>query len=253
MIYAVSDIHGCFKTFQKLLEKVNFDETKDTLYILGDIVDRGPLIWETYEWVKERINKNVFMIQGNHEDMLITDVFFEKGKTLRDKKNLSEKERKYVELFKENINMVYSGRYQIDYYGTISHLINNCNKTLDDLVDMCEFFASLPYYYVVNVNGKDIRLVHAYCRKDLSKTTANDFIWNRDFAETDTFCQGETVIYGHTPTEIYQNKGDIQIDINEKIDAVKINIDCGCVYNRKLCILRLDDMKYWYQKNIDNY
>lgn len=248
MIYVVSDIHGCLNTLLALLKKVKFDEQKDTLYILGDIVDRGPKIWETYEWVKEHLNKNVFMIMGNHEDMLIRDVFCEHGKYIKYHKPQSqwtEKDRKYVKTYLEE-------RIVYDQYQTIAYLKKQ-GHTMEELVEMCEFFSKLPYYYIVEANNKTFRLVHAYCRKDLDMTRPDEFIWNRDFAETDVFCYGENVVYGHTPT-IFDGKGGvIEIKINEQIDASKINIDCGCVYgsNNKLCILRLDDMKYWYQKNID--
>lgn len=41
MIYVISDIHGCYKEYKELLEKIHFGET-DELYVLGDVVDRGP-------------------------------------------------------------------------------------------------------------------------------------------------------------------------------------------------------------------
>ena len=40
MIYAVSDLHGCYEKYRNMLETIQFRET-DTLYILGDVVDRG--------------------------------------------------------------------------------------------------------------------------------------------------------------------------------------------------------------------
>lgn len=40
MIYAVSDLHGCYDKYMKLLERLNMT-SDDSLYILGDIVDRG--------------------------------------------------------------------------------------------------------------------------------------------------------------------------------------------------------------------
>lgn len=40
MIYAVSDIHGCYEKYVQLLEIIRFSEG-DTLYVLGDVVDRG--------------------------------------------------------------------------------------------------------------------------------------------------------------------------------------------------------------------
>lgn len=245
MIYVVSDIHGCLNTLKKLLEKAHFNENLDTLYILGDIVDRGPHIWELYEWVKSRYGKNVFMIMGNHEDGLISDVYTLKGKTILSSKknNLTEEEQKYVDIYRQNICV-------FDQYYTIQDLLYK-GKTVDDLVEMCSFFENLPYYYEIDVNNIHYRLVHAYCRKDLNKTKPQEFIWNRNFAEKDMFCIGENVIYGHTPTIFDGKDGNIEIKKDVKTNSLKINIDCGCVYGNKLCLLRLDDMKYWYQKNID--
>ena len=40
MIYAMSDLHGCYEKYIKMLDKINFSDS-DTLYILGDVVDRG--------------------------------------------------------------------------------------------------------------------------------------------------------------------------------------------------------------------
>ena len=41
MIYAMSDIHGQYDRFQNLLHQLNLQK-EDKLYILGDVVDRGP-------------------------------------------------------------------------------------------------------------------------------------------------------------------------------------------------------------------
>ena len=41
MIYAVSDIHGCYSQYKEVLEKIRFSD-EDTLYVLGDVLDRGP-------------------------------------------------------------------------------------------------------------------------------------------------------------------------------------------------------------------
>ena len=41
MIYVMSDIHGCYEKYRQMLDLIRFCE-EDTLYILGDVVDRGP-------------------------------------------------------------------------------------------------------------------------------------------------------------------------------------------------------------------
>ena len=41
MIYVTGDIHGCYAQYRRLLEQIGLRES-DTLYVLGDVVDRGP-------------------------------------------------------------------------------------------------------------------------------------------------------------------------------------------------------------------
>ena len=40
MVYVMSDLHGCYEKYVKMLEKISFSK-EDVLYILGDVVDRG--------------------------------------------------------------------------------------------------------------------------------------------------------------------------------------------------------------------
>ena len=40
-VYAVSDLHGQYKTFVKGLKEIDFSDS-DTLYVIGDAIDRGP-------------------------------------------------------------------------------------------------------------------------------------------------------------------------------------------------------------------
>ena len=39
--YVLSDLHGHYEVFKAMLNKIDFDD-QDTLYILGDVCDRGP-------------------------------------------------------------------------------------------------------------------------------------------------------------------------------------------------------------------
>ena len=41
MLYAMSDLHGEYQKYLAMLEKIKFNQ-EDTLYLLGDLVDRGP-------------------------------------------------------------------------------------------------------------------------------------------------------------------------------------------------------------------
>ena len=41
-LYLIGDLQGCNAPFQRLLEKIDFSPSRDTLYLLGDLVNRGP-------------------------------------------------------------------------------------------------------------------------------------------------------------------------------------------------------------------
>ena len=40
MTYVMSDIHGCYEKYRAMLENIEF-AADDTLYVLGDVLDRG--------------------------------------------------------------------------------------------------------------------------------------------------------------------------------------------------------------------
>ena len=64
VVYVVSDLHGCYDKYIKLLERLKMNPN-DFLYILGDIVDRGS---DGMKILLDLINrKNVFSYRGNHD------------------------------------------------------------------------------------------------------------------------------------------------------------------------------------------
>jgi len=67
---AISDIHGCARTFQALLDKIQLS-TNDQLYLLGDYIDRGPDSKGVIDTILGLINAGyrVQTLMGNHEKM----------------------------------------------------------------------------------------------------------------------------------------------------------------------------------------
>lgn len=66
--YVVGDIHGCFSLLQAKLDEIGFDPTKDRLFSVGDLVDRGTESDKVLEW----LSKHWFhAVCGNHEQMII--------------------------------------------------------------------------------------------------------------------------------------------------------------------------------------
>lgn len=219
--YAVSDIHGDKKRFLKLLEKINFNE-KDTMYILGDVIDRGSEPIKLLQFILSQ--KNMVLLMGNHEKMMIDGI-----------KNRSDS-------------------------AFMDWLYNGGGSTLDEYSKLDDAekerimieLEKLSFFEILNVNGQDFILCHAGIvvtsgdiMKDLEKQVQNQrILWNRrDLLENHNNSK-YIIIHGHTATCGRTWSGDGNIDFYD--GERKINIDCGCGRNHQLGCLCLENFHEYY-------
>ncbi|WP_109831003.1 metallophosphoesterase [Reichenbachiella versicolor] len=218
---AICDVHGCTKSFRRLVEEVMQLQSDDTLYLLGDYVDRGPDSKGTIDYIEElRRHFNIKALMGNHDLMMLEAL---------------ENKSKYDHWFKNG------GKESLASFGT-----DDINKIPDSY---WEFFKSLDLFY----ETENAFLVHAGFNFDIPfREDETAMLWTRDEHVDLQQTNGKKVIHGHTPKQVMQIIDDIRLDLDN------ICIDAGCVFDVKggvsmghLTCLDLETMKLEYIERVD--
>ncbi len=65
-VYAIGDLQGCYDPFRRLLDELDFEPSRDTLWLTGDLVNRGPKSLKTLRFVM-KLGNCVNTVLGNHD------------------------------------------------------------------------------------------------------------------------------------------------------------------------------------------
>ena len=230
----MSDIHGQYDAFIKMLNKIKLKD-EDTLYVIGDVIDRGPNFIKTLFYIMEK--ENIGLLAGNHEYMA----------TLCLNYLLREISNDIVDKLSYGMIIGLPKEWNMNGGGTIlKELLNVDKKTRNRIFN---FLTRLKLYKELEVGDKKFILVHAGLgnfkkSKKLKDYSIMELVWDRmDYNKE--YYSDKYIITGHTPTQIIDgndNPGYIYKSGNN------IDIDCGCAFGERLACLRLDDMREFYVK-----
>lgn len=199
---AISDIHGCVKTFKYLLEEKIKLHPRDHLFLLGDYIDRGPDSKGVIDYIfyLKEAGYQLSCLLGNHEEMLLQ---YFTDSLMRD-------------IWENNGGMDTMRSFRV--------------KRAEDIPDKyMKFFQELKLFH----EEDNYILVHA----GLNTKGARPFedretiLWSRKWNESIDYdwLDGRYILHGHTPHERSEIK-----NLWKSLPAKKyLCIDGGCVFDHR--------------------
>ena len=242
--YVISDIHGAYKKFYKMLKKLNIDLTVDVLIINGDILDRGKdslkLFYEIYNMQQKYGSDHLIINKGNHELFLSN---YLKGRLPKS---------------------IYSSQA----YGGTDTIRETESLSDEEKNSLIELLDSLPIYTIVHSDkrGEDIVVCHTgphynFVLKNSDGTVnvidsiMESYKWNENDFLINGFIQREApaevlktldhvLCVGHVPT-IYLP--EIQDSVISAMPGNRVILtDTGAGHGDRLGCLRIDDEATFY-------
>lgn len=168
MTYVLADLHGYYDKYSEMLEKIQFSPT-DTLYILGDIIDRGP---DGIRILRDMmLRSNVIPLLGNHEftaaaclSWMLNDI------TEESLASLGPAQMGALQGWMNN--------------GGESTFLAVCGLSREEREEILEYIMDMEIYAQVEAGSRSFLLVHAglghfVSGKDLSDYDLEDFLFSR--------------------------------------------------------------------------
>lgn len=256
--WAVGDVQGCYQQLRRLLDSVSFDPAHDMLWLVGDLVNRGPQSLETLRYARSLGNRAVTVL-GNHDlNLLALAEGLRKphrGDTIDD--ILGAPDRDELLHWLRTRRMMHAGEgYAMVHAGllpqwTIEHALELAAEVESALAGpgyrelLQEMYGNAPDAWDESLTGYDrlrvivnamtrLRLCDAHGRMEFSHKTglAGMPLGYMPWFDVPGRASAATpVVCGHWASLGLHIRSDV------------VAIDTGCVWGRELSALRLHDRR----------
>lgn len=257
-IYAVGDVQGCYEALRRLLDVVSFDPPRDQLWLVGDLVNRGPQSASVLRYIKS-LGESATAVIGNHDFHLLVAAYGHgkqyPGDTLDDVLNAPDRDELLHWLRQQKLMhaangcaMVHAGllpQWSIVSALALAAEVEAALKGDDIDAFLRPLYGNQPNQWDDALRGDDrLRvIVNAMTRMRLC-TTRGEMEFKHKLAPFNMpegfmpwydvpgrASRDTPVIFGHWAS----------LGILQRADV--IGLDSGCVWGRKLTAMRLEDRR----------
>lgn len=217
--YVVSDLHGHYDLFLKLLKEIELT-SDDVLYILGDVIDRGEDSIKLLRYIRNQ--PNITMLLGNHEDMMYRATMNNEDESM----------------------WLYSGGKE-----TLLEM-DVLDVHVDDVIEM---FVDAPLYVHIEVGHRTFYLAHASLKFDNGRLCEDQdkekVLWHCYFGKNDyKLKENEFAIFGHVRSDYVLFQSD---ESNKKYNGHVFRVNSAYYIDgshwlskdKPMNALRLNDLK----------
>lgn len=257
--YAIGDLHGCHAEFVTLLEQLNFNPTRDTLWLVGDLINRGPgslaCLREVYA-----LGSAARSVLGNHDFHLLVVARgggkLKKNDTLNDILSAPDRDALLdwlqslpLSIFEHNTLMTHAGllpQWSASQAETLGREVQAALTSETSGQFLTQLFGNQPDTWRDDLDGMDrLRLIVNV----LTRMRFIDSQGRLDFASKEGL---DSAPEGFLPWFQYPRTDDIQLlfghwaALEGKTPQARVpveGLDTGCVWGGRLTALNLDSGK----------
>ncbi len=246
----VGDIHGNFKTFMALLDKIPQEEKDKGIVVSGDLIDRGP---RSRQVVQYCIDNDILVTIGNHEEMMI----YSGGQSRWSMPWVQNGGDKTLRSYGTKVYVNKEGIYELidteeKEKDTQNHIYV---RDVTAIEEHLEWMEKLPVYLefpdIKNDDGRYLVVSHSH----IANAWRGIKKYGMNYKRRETILWDRPYKLKNIP-DIYNVIGHTPIQNGPKIKKSYANIDTGCYYNKEpghniLTALQFPEMIIYQQENID--